>query len=140
MSALMALGPYVFRILPLNLQRIEEETGANWPVVQRFGSGPARQYTGPGDRLLKIEGLYFNEEFGGQGDYLALKAIQAAGEPIIVMGWGAGASFALVLGRMCILKVSAQHEAIGPDGIGRKVTFNVELATFGSDAGGGLFG
>jgi phage protein U len=140
MSALLALGPYIFRILPLTLQKIEEETTANHPALQRFGSGPARQFTGPGESTLKIEGLWFNEEFGGQGDYLALKGIQAAGRPVITMGWGAGATFAMVLGRMVILRVSAQHEAIGPDGIGRKITFGIELASYGEDGGGGFFG
>jgi hypothetical protein len=142
MSALLAVGPYVFSILPLTLQRIEEETSSSWPAINRFGVGPARQYTGPGDSTLKIEGLFFNEEFGGQGDYLALKAIQSAAQPVMVIGWGAGAAFAIVLGFMVITRVGASHEAIGPDGIGRKVTFSIELSSFGGEDGGiaGLFG
>jgi uncharacterized protein len=139
MSALMALGPYVFRIAPLTLQKIEEETLANWPVIARFGRAPARQFTGMGEGTIKIEGLYFNEEFGGHADYLALKGLQQAGQPIEMIGWGAGASFAVVMGSVVILKIGATHEAIGPDGIGRKTAFNIELGAYGEEFGGGLF-
>lgn len=136
---LLAIGPHIFDIFPLNLQKIEEETTASWPTVNRFGAGPARQFTGPGDATLKIEGLCFNEEFGGYEDYLALKATQKAGIPVDVIGWGSGAGYGLVLGLMVILKVGASHEFIGPDGIGRKITFSVELASFGGGFSGGLF-
>lgn len=139
MTALLALGPYIFEILPLNLQTIEEETAANWPEAQRFGVGPARQYTGPGEATMKIEGLCFNEEFGGYRDYLELKDLQAQGDPVDVVGWGEGAFYADVLGPMCILKIGARHERLGPDGIGRKITFSVELAAFGGGGAGGLW-
>jgi uncharacterized protein len=136
---LLALGPHVFELLPLTLQRIEEETTANWPAIERFGAGPARQFTGPGDAAMKIEGLFFNEEFGGYGEYLALKATQQLGEPVDLVGWGAGAAYAFVMGAVVILKVSATHEHIGMDGIGRKTAFSVDVAKFGGSGGGGLF-
>jgi hypothetical protein len=139
MIPLLALGPNIFQTLPMTLQRLEETTRYNWPAVERFGAGPARQWTGPGDGTLKIEGLIFNEEFGGYERYLALKATAARGEPMDLVGWGAGAAFAFVLGPVCVLEVSATHEHIGADGIGRKITFNVEVGRFGGSAGGGLF-
>jgi uncharacterized protein len=139
--SLLALGPHIFEILPMTLQKIEGENTANWPVVQRFGMGPARQFTGPGDATRKIEGLIFNEEFGGYEDYLALIATQRAGVPVEMVGWGAGAAYAMIMGPVCILKVSDTHEFIGPDGIGRKITFGIEVARFGGETafGGGLF-
>jgi phage protein U len=140
MTPLLAIGPHIFEIFPLNLQKIEEETNVNWPAVERFGTGPARQFTGQGETTFKIEGLCFNEEFGGYTEYLALKATAAAGQPLDIVGWGAGAAYGLVIGPACILKVSATHEAIGPDGIGRKITFHVECGAFGESFGGGLFG
>jgi len=139
MLPLLALGPHIFQILPLSLQKIEEETETNWPLIQRFGAEPQRQFTGPGDGTMKIEGLIFDQEFGGFDQYLALKATQKAGRPVSLLGWGQGAAYAMVLGPVCILKVSATHEAIGPGGIGRKITFGVEVAKAGGRAGGGLF-
>lgn len=139
MIPLLALGPHIFEILPMNLQKLEEKTKANWPAVQRFGVGPARQFTGMGEGEIKIEGLIFNEEFGGYGDYLALKDSQKAGLPLDLIGWGAGAAFATIFGPVCILEISATHEHIGRDGLGRKLTFNVECAPFGEGGAGGLF-
>jgi uncharacterized protein len=137
MVPLLALGPNIFQVLPLTLQKITEETTANWPAVERFGAGPARQWTGPGDATMSIEGLIFNEQFGGYAQYLAIKAVQASGEPVDMLGWGAGAGYALVLGPVCILKVTAAHEHIGLTGIGRKITFGVEVAKWGGGPGGG---
>jgi phage protein U len=139
MIPLLALGYHLFEILPFSLQRLEEETTANWPVVERFGAGPARQFTGPGDATLKIEGLLFNEEFGGYPEYLALKASQQRGQPLDLVGWGGGGAFAMILGPVCILKVSATHEMIGRDGIGRKIAFTVEVAKWGGGPPGGFF-
>jgi phage protein U len=140
MRPLLALGSFVFRVLPLTLQQIDEESSANHPPKQRFGRGPYRQFTGPGEATQKIGGLIFDEEFGGYGEYIGLKAMQATGTPVMVVSWGGGAASALVLGRMCILKVGAVHTSIGEGGIGRKIAFSVELARAGDDGpAGGLF-
>jgi len=129
MAAILAIGPHIFEILPLSLQKISETTKANWPASQRFGRG---------EDELSIEGLYFDEEWGGHADYLALKATQAAGEPVEVIGW-AVAGAASVFGTAVILEVGAEHSHIAASGIGRKVEFTVKLAPFGGDSGGGLF-
>lgn len=139
MPPLLAIGPHVFEIFPLNLQKIEEELKINWPAIARFGVAPARQFTGLGESSMKIEGLCFNEEFGGIENYRALQVTARAGRPVDIIGWGAGASYAAVLGAACILGVGGAHEMLGPDGIGRKLTFTIELGAFGDGAGGGLF-
>lgn len=140
MVPLLAIGPFIFEVFPLNLQKLEDELTLNWPAIGRFGVGPARQFTGPGEETLKIEGLCFNEEFGGYTEYLALKDLARAGTPLDVIGWGAGASYGLVNGPMVMLRIGAVQEYLGPDGIGRKLTFSVDLGSFGgSSLTGGLF-
>lgn len=136
----LAIGPAVFEILPLSLQRITEMTRANWASVPRFGRAAARQLVGFGDDSFRIEGLFFNSDFGGFEDYMLLKRLQAAGEPLDLLG-GAGAdAYATVFGPVVILQVGATHEYIGEGGVGRKVEFDVELAPSGDGAyGGGLF-
>lgn len=136
----LAIGPHIFATLPLSLQKIEEKTVANWPAVNRFGVGPARQFTGRGEDEISIEGLYFDHEWGGHADYMALKATQAAGQPVELIGWAAGGLAASVFGTVVILEVGATHEHIDFSGIGRKVSFTVKLAPFGGEnAFGGLF-
>ena len=141
MTAVLALGPHDFEILPMSLQRIAERTVADWPAIRRFGARAARQFTGlGGEDEMTLEGLIFSAEFGGYEDYLALKATQAAGQPVPLVGWGAGAAYAVVFGLVAITEVGATHEYIGPDGIGRKIGFEVKVAPFGEDGpAGGLF-
>ncbi len=137
---ILAIGPHIFAALPLSIQKIKETTKANWPTVNRFGVGPARQFTGRGDDELEIEGLYFHHEFGGHAEYLALKATQSAGKPVEVLGWSVAGAAASVFGTCVILEVGATHERIAEDGIGTKVEFSVKLAPFGGEAAfGGLF-
>jgi phage protein U len=142
MIPLLALGPHIFDLLPLSLQRIEERTKARWPAVPRFGGTAARQFTGMDEDSLRIEGLIFEDEWAGHDRYLALKATQRLGEPVMMVGWGAGGGYASVFGRIVILEVGATHEHLRADGIGRKIAFSIEVASFGGDAGvyGGLFG
>lgn len=140
MIPILAIGPHIFASLPLSLQKISEITKANWPATQRFGVGPARQFTGRGEDEFEVEGLYFDEEFGGHAEYLALKTTQALGQPVELMGWAAGGLAASVFGTVVILEVGASHSVIRASGIGAKVEFSVKLAPLGGDGlTGGLF-
>lgn len=136
---ILAIGPHIFASLPLSLQKITEKTKVNWPAAARFGIGPARQFTGLGEDEFEIEGLYFDQEWGGHAEYLALKVTQRAGEPVELLGAATGGFGASVFGTVVILEVGATHEHIDFSGIGRKVAFTVKLAPFGGDSAfGGL--
>lgn len=137
----LALGPVMFEILPLSLQKITESTRVKWPAIARFGRASARQFTGYGDDSFKVEGLFFNEDFGGFEDYMLLKSLQQIPEPVDMIGGAGIGSYATVFGPVVILDVGATHEYIGASGVGRKVTFSIELAPFGDDpyGFGGLF-
>lgn len=139
MIPVLGIGPHVFEILPLSLQRIDEVTRAKWPSVARFGRSAARQFTGLGDDSFRIEGLIFNEEWGGHDEYIALKLTQRQGVPVDLVGWGPGAAYARVYGAVVLLDVGARHESIGLGGVGRKITFTIEMAPFGDEGAGGLF-
>jgi phage protein U len=141
MTAILAIGPHVFEILPLSLQKISEVTKMNWPATKRFGVGPARQLTGRDEDSFDIEGVYYDHEFGGHAEYLALKATQSAGEPVELLGRAAEGEAASVFGTVVILEVGAEHSYIHTSGIGRKTEFSVKLAPFGGDGSpfGGLF-
>lgn len=135
---ILAIGPHVFTALPLSLQRIQERSKMRWPAINRFGVGPARQNTGRDEDEFTVEGLYFDDEWGGHDEYLALKATQRAGQPVELLGAAAGGG-ADVFGSVVILEVGATHSVIRPSGIGAKVEFDVKLAPFGGELSfGGL--
>ena len=137
-TPILAIGPHIFAALPLSLQKIQERTKMNWPAIKRFGVGPARQNTGRDEDEFTVEGLYFDQEWGGHAEYLALKATQRAGMPVELLGAAAGGG-AAVFGTVVILEVGAEHEFIGVSGIGRKTGFDVKLAPFGGELSfGGL--
>lgn len=143
MTPLLALGAHIFEIAPLNFQRISEETTAKWPSIARFGGRPGRQHTGYGDDPITISGLLYPEELGGQAELEALRATQRAARPVVMMGWqGSTGTAAKIYGLVVILSISSTKSAIGPSGIARKLSFEVEVAPAG-DGGGkpvGLFG
>lgn len=126
---LLALGPHIFKILPLNFQELERTTIAKWPSIARFGQRNARQFTGLGDDETKIGGIIYPEEFGGRSEFEALRATQAAGRPVMMVGL-ATASSARIFGRVVILDVSDKQSSIAPNGQGRILDFTITVAPY----------
>lgn len=141
-TPLLALGPHIFEIAPLNFQQIERSTEALWPTISRFGGRPGRQFTGYGDDRLTITGLLFPDEMGGRAEYEAIRVTQAAARPILMLGWATGLSMAATLfGRVVILNVQDTQSLINRQGFGRKIEFSIEVAPFSGDGKPvGLFG
>ena len=132
---LLALGDNIFEIEPLNFQEIERTTVAKWPAVPRFGTRPARQFTGYGEHKVTIRGLLFPEAIGGREEYEAVRATQAAARPVSLIGF-ASSTKGRVFGLVVILSVSDTQDHIGPDGGGRRLSFDIECAPYGGGVGG----
>ncbi|WP_321334870.1 phage tail protein [Breoghania sp.] len=135
---LLALGPHIFTIAPLNFQSIERETEACWPSIPRFGTAPGRQFTGFGEDPITISGLLFPEEMGGRDAYESVRATQAAAQPVLMVGW-ATASAARVFGRVVILRISDTQSIISREGQGRRVEYEIEVAPYLDNGRLGLF-
>lgn len=136
---ILSLGPHVFDILPVNLQSIERALVMNWPAISRFGGAPARQYVGEGEHTIRLTGLVFPEAFGGYEEYEALRATVLAAQPVIMLGLGAGL-VGTVFGLVVITGVRDRQDHLAPDGIGRRLAFDIEVAPKGGDEPyGGLF-
>lgn len=142
MMPLLALGPHIFEIAPLNFQEIRSLTEVKWPATPRFGKRPGRQFTGYGEDPITISGLLYPEELGGREELKAIKLTAKAAQPIIMMGWSSLlTSAAEVFGRVVILSVDDSQTIISKSGYGRKLEFSIEVAPIG-DSGKpvGLFG
>jgi len=138
---LLALGPHVFDIEPLNFQTIERTTEVLWPAVSRFGNRPGRQMTGYGEDPILISGLLYPDELGGRAELEALRATQAAALPVPMIGWAGNGWAALMYGLVVILRIDDQQSFINRQGLGRRISFDIEVAPF--PAAGkplGLFG
>ena len=134
MSALLALGPHVFEIAPLNYQNLQKKAEFRWAALNRLSREPARQFTGPGSTSISISGLMFPDTLHGYEDYKAIERTGRKGRPLMMVG-GTG----LVFGKVVILSVSETHQVIGARGAPAKMEFSIEVASYGDDRGG-IFG
>ncbi len=137
MSALLALGPHIFEIAPLNYQKLQKKSAFRHAEMARLAREPARQFVGPGSATVSISGLMFPDSLGGYEEYRAVERTARTGRPLMMVG-GTG----LVFGRVVILSVSETHQVIGARGAPAKLEFSIEVASYGDDLGGiftGLF-
>lgn len=139
---LLALGNHMFEIAPLNFQKLDRETEAKWPAIARFGGRPGRQFTGYGEDPITISGLLYPDELGGRDEFEAIRVTQAAAMPVMMLGWAGETGLAArVFGRVVILKVRDSQTIINAAGLGRKLSFDIEVAPFvGGGRPVGLFG
>ena len=133
--ALLALGPHIFQIDRLNYQQIERSVEAIWASIPRFGGAPGRQFVGYGDDSIILSGLLWPEEFGDRSDFEAVRTTLKAANPVLMIGWSDMTSTAATIyGRVIILRISDVQTIIGRDGLGKKVSYTIELAPY-SDGG-----
>ena len=134
MTPLLALGPHIFEIAPLNFQEIERDTEAKWPAISRFGGRPGRQFTGSGEDPITISGLLFPEELGGRDEFEAIRTTQRAAKPVLLVGWSVAVSTAAqIFGRVVILRIRDRQTVISRSGHGRRLSFDIEVAPFPGD-------
>jgi phage protein U len=132
MTALLALGYHVFEIEPLNYNKLQQQVDFRWATLGRLGTEPARQFIGPGNKSITINGLLFPNEFGGYEKYRAIEFTAHASKAVMLVG-GSGHVF----GRVAITKVSETQNHIGLAGQPAMVKFNVTVERYGG-AGGGM--
>lgn len=126
----MSLGGNVFEVIGLNFQSIDTESESVWAEFARFGLEDGAQFTGHRRTLQTIRGLLFPAAFGGLSDYDGIRAAQRAGRavPLIRMGRGFAAR---VLGTVTIERVSDTEDYIAPNGRPQRLSFEVEVKSYG---------
>ncbi len=139
MNSYLRLGPARFAILPMSYQKLQTETELHVATIGRFGNIDAKQVTGFAQPTIQIEGLMFPKEFGGRSDYESIRAVQASGRAVMMVGLAASAG--RNFGRVVITTVSDTQSEIDVDGLGKMVEFSVtvEGTDAFSGAPGGLF-
>lgn len=134
---LMALGPHVFEVLPLNYQRIERLLEIRFASVPRLGVRPSRQFVGFGEDPLTISGVLFPQEFGGRAEYEAIKLTAQAALAVPLVGFGTG-TLGRVWGLVIITMIADSQEEIGEDGAGQVLTYDIQVDAYDESGGSGL--
>ena len=135
-GVLLSLGGYRFEVSGPSYEGLEHSTSARWAKLDRLGAKPARQFVGPGDETVYLDGTIYPRFGKGFGQIEAIRAAAGKGKPMmLVSGYGR------VFGRFVIERVNSSQTYFLPDGSPQKATFSLELGAYGGRAGilGGLF-
>lgn len=122
-SAMMALGLFVFGLNTVPYQQLQRSSSWRHPSNSRVGQRPARQFAGPGDDIITLSGTLYPEITGGKISLAALRYMAETGQawPLIE---GTGMHYGLYV----IEDISETASVFFADGTARKIEFSMKLA------------
>jgi uncharacterized protein len=134
---MMMLGPIRFAIEQAAYQKLQRTTQYSWasqtplghPVMKYLGlGGPSRQYIGPGEDSINLDGTIFPQYNGGplQLTLMRLSAGIGIALPLIT---GSG----LIMGRWIIESVGDTRSEFFDNGAARKIEFSLSLKRYQQD-------
>lgn len=132
-STLMILGPFRFSVKSAAPDEISRTSRWDWKTVDRVGSLPALQYTGPQNDTMRLSGRLVPGFSGGVEQIARMRALAGVGYPLpLVEGTG----------RIHGLWVIEDLEETGTkhfkDGYPKLINFSITLKKYGD--GPGVFG
>lgn len=135
-GVLMALGPFRFQVSGPSYERFSHRSEARWERQDRLGRAPARQFIGPGDHLITLDGRVYTQYTGGYAQIERMRDALAKDTPYILVS-----GFGKVFGKFVIERVETGQEYFLPDGSPLRLEFTIDLASYGEDGAqfGGLF-
>ena len=125
----MMLGTeYMFSLSTAAYQSLRRSAAYRWPAQERVGRRPARQFVGPGDETITLDGTIYPHYLGGIGQIEHMREVAGRGEPLALVD-GLGNN----LGQWCIERVDETATIFEADGRPRRMDFNLGLARYGED-------
>lgn len=128
-SYLMKLGDFTFSIKSAAYQSLSRRTEYRWRSQPRVGRLPAKQFTGPGEETISLEGKIYPHFKGGVKQLEAMRAVADKGEALMLVD-GSGH----VWKRWVINRVEEDQKVFFEDGTPRLTEFRLELSRYGEDA------
>jgi phage protein U len=129
-GTLIILGPFRFSLGSAAYDSLSRKSAWDWKEVDRVGSMPALQYTGPRNDTITIEGRIIPGFTGGVEQVARMRLMGDLGLPLpMVDGTGR------VHGLWVIESVEDTGTRHFKDGYPRMVTFNVGLKKYDDGAG-----
>lgn len=130
---MLALGAFRFGVSGADYQKLSRDANYRWSSVERLGRKPARQYAGPGEETINLEGVIYPHFKGGLHQVELMRLQAGLGVPMMMtdgLGW--------IWDRWTIDSVSETKSYFMADGAPRKIEFSVSLTSYGPDGGGSL--
>jgi phage protein U len=125
-AIMLALGDYRFESNVNPYTTFARDIQYRWEALDVIATNPQYQYVGPGEYTVTIDGTVYPLCRGGIGQVDAMKQSADQGTPLrLVDGLGN------VWGQWIITSVNETRSATFPDGLPRKIEFNLELKYYG---------
>lgn len=132
-STLLLLGPFRFSVGSAAYDELSRSSRWDWKSVDRVGSMPALQFTGPQNDTISLTGRLTPPLTGGIEQLARMRLMADAGLPLpLIDGTGR------VHGLWVIEALDDTGTRHFKDGYPKLVTFNLTLKKYGD--GGGLIG
>lgn len=128
MSAMMALGLFVFGLHTVPYQQLQRQRQWRHPSVSRVGRSPARQFTGPGDDVVTLSGTLYPELTGGAVSLALLNALADTGK-----AWPLIQGDGIFYGHFVIESIDETASVFFTDGTARKIDFTLKLTRADDD-------
>lgn len=125
---MLRLGNYSFGMQTAAYQELERTREWRWPVQERIGRMPARQFIGPGDDTIRLSGVIHPTFAGGIGQIGNMAEEAGQGIPLELVD-----SFGYVWGRWCIERITETHRTFLPGGIPKAISFILQLGFYAEE-------
>lgn len=131
----MALGRFAFRALGPSFESQSRGLETPWAELEVCYRQDALQWTGPKSDSFTIEGVIFEEAFGGQDTIDGLREAAESGTPLMLVTHDGR-----VFGRHVILSINENRGAIRGDGLARRNEYQIELKRLTASGFAGVVG
>lgn len=119
---LYQLGSLAIQVHPFNVDQVQRDSHTDYAPKPVLGKMPPMEYVGEGANTWRLSGKLFPKMLGGMDELDILHEMRTSGQPQFLHR-GDGRP----LGWVVIEKVSEREEHLAPDGIGRKITVDIDL-------------
>lgn len=119
---MMTYGTFVFSLSTAAYEQLQRQMTWRHASSDRLGARPARQYVGPGDDTITLQGTIAAELVGDLQVLDALRELGDQGKPqALVEGSGR------VYGAYLLVSLSETRKEFFPDGTPRLIEFQMQL-------------
>lgn len=122
MTAVMALGLFVFSVPTLTYEQFRRRSDYRFARNGRLGARDAAQFVGPGDQTVSLDGKAHAELSDGEASLDTLHAMAAEGEAQALV-----CANGRVYGNFVVTGIDERHILFAPDGTSLAIEFGIDL-------------
>jgi phage protein U len=127
-NVMMKLGAFNFSINTAAYQSFSRSASYRWQAQERYGRGPAQQFTGYGEESITLAGDIYPDYAGGLHQIDAMRTEAGKGKPLLLVD-GRG----YVWGKWVIQSIEEDQSTFLGNGVARKMSFTLKIARYGDD-------